>query len=154
MLKWPLILAAVVVVLRVVTERAGAPESVNNVLSVVALHALLAPLYFAVLIARSGDQKPYTTLFKLVAAYVVLARIMVLPTYWLARVYEWTQPRFYGLWGDGVSPFFGYILLPFATAAFWIGASIVVGGGLGSIVIAVGRRFFPVSASTGAPSPY
>jgi hypothetical protein len=42
-LKWPLIIAAVVVVLRVVVEQAGAPGVVANVLSVVALHYLYWP---------------------------------------------------------------------------------------------------------------
>jgi hypothetical protein len=139
-LKWPLIIAAVVVVLRVLAERAGAPTTFNNLLSVVVLHTVLAPLYFAVTIAKKGLPRPYLTLFTLIAIYVVLTRIMVLPTYWLARIYEWTDPRFGGLWGPGVTPFFGYITLPFLTAGFWIVASLVFGGIVGSIVVAIGRR--------------
>src|SRR5215831_6301907 len=107
-LRWPLIIAAVVVVLRVVAERAGAPLALSNLLSVVVLHTVLAPLYFAVAIAKKGMPRPYLTLFMVIAIYVVLARIMVLPTYWLARIYEWNDPRFAGLWGPGVSPFYGF----------------------------------------------
>lgn len=140
-LKWPLIVAAAIVVLRVAVERAGAPDSVANMLSVAVLHTLLGPLYFAVRIARNPVERPYLSLFKLVTVYVVLTRMMVLPTYWLARVYKWTQSRFEGLWGPDVSPFFGYITLPFLTAGFWIVGSIVLGGAIGSIVIAVIRRF-------------
>jgi hypothetical protein len=151
-LKWPLIIAAVVVVLRVVVEQAGAPNIVANVLSVVALHFFIGPVYFAIRIAKSGIPHPYTTLFKLVSLYVVLTRAMVLPTYWLARLYEWPQPRFYGLAGPDVTPFTGYIAIPFATAAFWIVASVIFGGVLGSIIIAITNRAArPVATSYRAP---
>jgi len=139
-LRWPLIVAAIVVVLRVVTERAGLPDTVNNLLSVAVLHTLLVPLYFAIRIGNNGVSRPYATLFKLVAVYAVLTRLMIIPTYWLARVYEWTQPRFAGTWGPDVNPFVGYVGVPFVTAAFWIVASIVIGGAIGSIVIAFSRR--------------
>jgi hypothetical protein len=139
-LKWPLIIAAVVVVLRVLIEQSGAPDAVANLLSVVALHFLIAPVYFAVRIAMSEASRPYAALFKLVTLYVVLARAMVLPTYWLARVYGWPQGRFNGLAGPGVTPFTGYFTIPFATAAFWIVASVIFGGLAGSIVIMIARR--------------
>ena len=151
-LKWPLIIAAVVVVLRVVVEQAGAPDAVANLLSVVALHFLIGPVYFAIRIARSGIPSPYTTLFKLITLYVVLTRAMVLPTYWLARVYEWPQQRFYGLAGPDVTSFRGYIAIPFNTAAFWIAASVIFGGILGSVIIAITNRAArPVEASYRAP---
>ena len=41
-LKWPLIVAAIVVILRVILERAGAPAAVSNMLSVAALTTVLA----------------------------------------------------------------------------------------------------------------
>jgi hypothetical protein len=139
-LKWPLIIAVIVVVLRVVTERAGAPDSLNNVLSIVVLHTILGPLYFAVQIVRYKLPRPYAELFKLITVYVFLTRLLILPVYWLARIYEWTQSRFAGLWGPRVSPFAGYIGVPFLTAAFWVVASIVFGGMIGSAVIAVAGR--------------
>jgi len=139
-LKWPLIVAAVVVVLRVITERAGAPGIVNNMLSVAVLHTLLAPLYFGFHIGKSSVQRPYRELIKLVVIYAVLTRAMILPTYWLARVFEWPEPRFFGLWGPEVSPFVGFIAVPFLTAASWVVGSLVVGGVIGSIVIAVTRK--------------
>lgn len=146
-LKWPLIIAAIVVLARVVTEQAGATlvassnlDWLNNLLSVVALHLLIVPLYLAVRIARSGVMTPYRTLFKLIAIYVVLVRAMLIPVYWLARIYEWPQPRFYGLWGPDVNAFVGFIGVPFVTAAVWIISSLIFGGLLGSLVIAVLRR--------------
>src|SRR2546430_1320530 len=55
-LKWPLIVAAIVVVLRVIVERAGAPAAVSNLLSVAALTTVLGPLYFALQI-RSEERR-------------------------------------------------------------------------------------------------
>ena len=75
---------------------------------------------------------------------------MVIPVYWLGRIYEWPQPRFNGLWGADVSPFMGYITVPFETAAFWIVASLILGGLLGSLLIAVWSRF---SNNTAAGTP-
>jgi hypothetical protein len=141
MLKWPLIVAAIVVVGRVLAEQGGLPDSVNNLLSAVALHALIVPVYFAIRIAASGMQRPYVEQFKLTGVYVVLVRAMLIPTYWLARFLQWPQPRFSGLAGPDVSPFMGYIALPFGTAAFWITSSLIVGGILGSVIIAVMRLF-------------
>lgn len=138
-LKWPLIIAAAVVVSRVIVERAGASDAIANILSVVALHFLIGPVYFAIRVAINGEPRPYFTLFKLIALYVVLTRIMILPTYWFARIYGWPQGRFGGL-ADG-SPFTGFFVIPFATAAFWIVASVLFGSVVGSLVIAITRRF-------------
>jgi hypothetical protein len=148
-LKWPLIIAAVVVVLRVVVEQSGAPDAIANLLSVVALHLLIVPVYLAIRIGTSGVSRPYAMLLRLVTLYVVLTRAMVLPTYWLARIYEWPQQRFAGLAGPNVTFFTGYIAIPFQTAAIWIIASIVFGGIVGAIVIAITRRFVRQPAASG-----
>src|SRR6266478_3532922 len=143
-LKWPLVIAAIVVVLRVVLERAGAPEGLNNIFSVVVLYVLICPLYFAFRIAKTGVARPYVTLLKTTALYTMLARAMVIPAYWLAYYYQWQQPRFSvaqnGVVGPGVTPLFGYALIPIGAAVVWIIVSLVVGGGLGSIVIAAKRK--------------
>ena len=137
-LKWPLIVAAVVVVLRVVVERMGVANSVSNYFSVVALHLVIAPLYFAIRIGTSGIRNPYITQIKLVALYVVLTRAMILPTYWLARIYGWQQDRFGGL--SGATPLVGYVAIPLGTAVAWIVMSLVVGSVLGVAVIFVMSR--------------
>jgi hypothetical protein len=139
-LKWPLIVAAVVVVLRVVVERAGAPSAVSNALSIVALHTFLGPIYFAVRIGMSSAKNPYFMLIKAIFIYAVCTRLMVLPTYWLARIFEWHEPRFAGLAGPDVTPFTAFIAIPFITAAFWLGASVVIGGAIGTVVLAIVRR--------------
>jgi len=141
-LKGPLLLAAIGVVLRVILERVGAPHMVSAFISIAVLHTLLAPLYFAVRIGRSGIPSPYFTQVKLVAIFVVLARAMIIPTYWLARIYGWNEPRFAGLSPDESNAIIGFVAIPFLTAGFWIAGSIVFGGALGMIVIAImrGRR--------------
>ena len=74
-LKWPLIVAAVVTVLRVVVEREGASDRVCNILSVVALHLMIGPLYFAIRIGWSEILRPYFTLIKLATSMSLLEAI-------------------------------------------------------------------------------
>ena len=144
MMKGPLIIAAVVVVARVVLEQAGAPGWLANLFSVVVLYVLIVPVYFAFRIANSGIERPYRALFKNVALYAVFARCMVIPTYWLAYYFQWTAPRFSaaqgGNVGPDVSPLMGYIVIPVVALIAWVVFSLVVGGGLGSIVIKVKRK--------------
>ena len=142
--KVPLIIAAILVVGRVLLERAGAPETINNLLSVVVLYVLVVPLYFAFRIAKTGVPHPYSTLLKSTALFTALARAMVIPTYWLAYAYQWQQARFStdagGNVGPGITPLWGYVLIPIGAALLWILISLLVGGGLGSILIAVKRK--------------
>ncbi len=142
--KVPLIVAAILVVGRVLLERAGAPETINNLLSVAVFYVLVVPLYFAFRIAKTGVPHPYNTLFKSTALFTALARAMVTPTYWLAYAYQWPQARFStaagGNVGPGITPLWGYVLIPIGAALFWILVSLAVGGSLGSILIAVKRK--------------
>src|SRR5262249_24388567 len=116
-------------------------DSLSNLISVVALHLVLAPLYFAIRIGAGDEPRPYWTQVQLVGLYVVLVRVMVLPTYWLARVYGWPQPRFAGLSGPDVSAFRGFVGVPVITGVIWVVISLVFGSVLGSIFIAVMRKF-------------
>ena len=144
MLKGPLIVAAIVVAVRILLEQGGAPDWLSNLFSVVVLYLVVFPLYFAVRIAAGGADRPYRALFKTIALYTALARSMVIVTYWLAYIYQWTAPRFSaaqgGNVGEGITPLFGYLVIPFGAAVVWILASLVIGGGLGSIVVALMRR--------------
>ena len=144
MLKGPLIIAAILVVGRVILEQAGAPGSLNNVVSVVIFYVFIAPLYFAFRIANSGIDRPYRTLFKNIALFTALARAMVIPMYWLAYYYQWTAPRFSvamgGNVGPNVTPLMGYVGIPIRAAVAWILISLIAGGGLGSIVIKMKRK--------------
>ena len=154
MMKWPLIIAAIFVVVRVILERLGSPEWINNVFSIVILYILIVPLYFSVRIANSGVERPYRTLLKKTALYTVLARSMVIPFYWLAYYYQWSNFRFSvaggGNVGPNVTPLFGYVLIPIGAMVAWIVVSLVLGGGLGSIVIAVKRKARARAGATAA----
>ena len=134
-LKWPLIVAAIVVVLRVIVERSGAPAAVSNMLSVAALTTLLGPLYFALQIGLARKPHPNSMLIRLIFIYAVFARAMVLPTYWAARMFNWTESRFAGV--DAPNPLVGFVALPLITAVFWIAVSMVVGSVIGFITVAI-----------------
>ena len=139
LLKWPLIITAVIVVARLLLERLGAPPAVNNTLSVLLLTVLILPLYFAGRIAKSGEAHPYRMLLKVTGLYTLLARAMIIPTYWLAHIYQWPEPRFEGVVRPGVTAFKAYILIPLNPAALI--ASIVVGCGLALLIMALVRLF-------------
>ena len=136
-LKWPLIVAAVVVVLRVIVERLGAPSRISNLFSVAALTTVLGPLYFAIQVALANKPRPYLMQLQLVFVYAVCVRAMVLPTYWAARVFNWTESRFGGL--NTPDPLVGFLAVPLLTAAFWVVASMVSGTVLGFATLAIMR---------------
>lgn len=142
MMKWPLIIAAALVVLRVVLERLGGPESVNNIFGVAWLY-FLAPIYFAWVITRGDESSPYRVLFKNVLLYGVYTRLMIMPTCWLAYHLGWTAPRFGlpmgGVVGDGVSPIEGYLWIPIRNAVFWVIFVVAVGMLLGSLTLLARR---------------
>ena len=151
-LKWPLLIAVIVVVGRVVLERAGVPESVTNFLSAAVLHLLIVPLYLAVKIGGAGVPNPYRTLFKSITVYSAAVRAMIMLTYWLAYIFQWPETRFStqagGVVGEGITPMDAIVLRPLVAALAWIFSSIVVGGVLGSIVIAVRRRMVTSPSSS------
>jgi len=136
-LKWPLIVAALVVVLRVIVERAGAPSQISNLFSAAALTTVLGPLYFAIQIALGKKPRPYLMELQLVFVYAVCVRAMVLPTYWAARIFNWTESRFGGV--NNPNPIVGFLALPLLTAAFWIVVSMISGTILGFATLAIMR---------------
>lgn len=150
LLKWPLLVAAALIVVRVILEQAGAPESVNNIFGVAWLY-FVVPFFFAIRIAASGDAHPFKTLFKSLLAFSAISRLMVMPTYWLAYALQWPLPRFGlqmgGVVGEGVSPLSGYVLIPLRNAVLWTVAATVVGTILGSLMLLVRRRRGEVTAS-------
>jgi succinate dehydrogenase hydrophobic anchor subunit len=137
LLKWPLIVAAIVVVARVVIERLNGPHWLSAAVSAVALTVLIGPVYFAMKIAGNKLPRPYSAHFKATALYAVLVRAMLLPVYWLAFFHSWQDQRF--VLPVDPSPFVGYVAAPLLTAAFWILASVIVGGGIGALIIALRR---------------
>ncbi len=142
-LKWPLIVAAILVVLRIVLEQLGAPESINNLLGVAWLH-ILVPFYLAYQIQASGSPRPYRALFKDLFLYTLYTRLMVLVTYWMAYLWQWQSPRFLitqgGNVGEGIGPLQGYLVIPVRNAVVWIVMAMVIGMVLGSILLLIKGR--------------
>lgn len=139
-LKWPLIVAAILVVLRIVLEKLGAPESINNLLGVAWLH-ILVPFYLAYQIQASESARPYRVLFKDLFLYTLYTRLMVLVTYWMAYLWQWQSPRFLldrgGNVGEGIGPLQGYLVIPVRNLVVWIVMAMVIGMVLGSILLLI-----------------
>ena len=142
-MKWPLVIAAIIVILRVLAEQVGAPESVNKVFGVTWLF-FVVPIYFARKIAATNDPQPYKTLFLKTAIYVALVRLMLIPVYWLAYTFNWSAARFAseqgGVVGDDISPFNGYVFIPFAALLAWVVTATLFCGGIGALLLACQRR--------------
>lgn len=139
-LKWPLIVAAILVVLRIVLEKLGAPESINNLLGVAWLH-ILVPFYLAYQIQASESARPYRALFKDLFLYTLYTRLMVLVTYWMAYLWQWQSPRFLldreGNVGEGIGPLQGYLVIPVRNLVVWVVMAMVIGMVLGSILLLI-----------------
>ncbi|MDA2926003.1 hypothetical protein MYX78_02025 [Acidobacteria bacterium AH-259-G07] len=67
-LKWPLIIAALLLVIRVILEQSGAPALLNNIFGVTWLYLLL-PIYFAFQIAEGAPSNPYMRLFQVTLVF-------------------------------------------------------------------------------------
>ena len=139
-LKWPLIVAAILVLLRIVLEQLGTPDSINNLLGVAWLH-FLVPFYLAYLIQAYGSDRPYRALFKDLFLYTLYTRLMVLVTYWMAFLWQWQSPRFLtaggGNVGEGIGPFQGYLVIPVRNLVVWVVMAMVIGMVLGSILLLI-----------------
>lgn len=137
-----LIVAAVIVVLRIILEQAGAPGKVNFVFGVAWLYFLL-PICLALRIASSGEASPFLGLFKDVLLFSVYTRLMVMITYVIAYFFRWNAPRFTPKEGGNVGPSIGLLqgilLIPVRNFVFWVVMATVVGMVIGGITLAVAK---------------
>ena len=151
LIRVPLIIAAIIIVARIISEQAGAPPWLNQVFGVTWLY-LLIPFYFAVKITKSGEAKPFVTLLKTLAVFVLLSRILIALTYMIAFALSWSAPRFLvvngGVVGEGITPVEGYLLIPFQNLVLTTFAVTVIGMILGGIVMAVMRKRAPAASTT------
>ncbi len=149
MLRLPLIIAAALVLIRIVLEQAGSPDSINNIFGVAWLY-FLVPVYFAMQISQFELDSPYRSLFIALGLYAIYTRLMVLPTYSLAWWLNWQSPRFQlqqgGVVGEGVTALQGLLLVPLRNAGIWIIAAIIIGMIIGSGILAVKRKSAPAKA--------
>jgi hypothetical protein len=144
------ILAAVIVVLRIILEHIGAPDKVNIVFGVAWLYFLL-PICFALRIVSSGETSPFKGLFMDVLLFGVYTRLMVMATYIIAYFFRWTAPRFSlaqgGNVGENVSLLSGLLIIPLRNALVWVVTVLVLGMIIGSITIAIARKSAPPAAA-------
>ena len=142
-LKWPLLLALAVIVIRIFLEQLGAPESINNLFGVAWLY-FLVPVFFGLEIARHRDPSPLKSLFVHVLLFGVYTRLMVAITYMMAYAWQWTSPRFLvergGTVGEGISPLEGYLIIPLRNAVLWIIGATLVGMIVGGITILIKQQ--------------
>jgi hypothetical protein len=142
-LRASVIIAVIVIVLRIVLEQAGAPESVNNILGVAWMYFVL-PVLFALGIVKTLDTGRYKALLKYVFLFALYTRLIVMGTYMLAYFFRWTAPRFSaamgGNVGDNISAVNGVLLIPLRNAAIWIMMATLLGMIIGTVVLLIKRR--------------
>jgi hypothetical protein len=142
-MKTGVIVAAVVVVLRIILEQVGAPGKLNMVFGVAWLYFLL-PICFALRIASRKEGSPYKGLLKDVLLFGVYTRLMVMITYMIAYFLRWNAPRFTvgqgGNVGENVSLLKGVLIIPVTNAAIWVVFATVVGMIIGGITLAIARK--------------
>ena len=140
MQRVPLILAALILVVRILLEENGVGSGVTFILGVNWLY-FLVPIYFALKIR--GDH-PFKDLFKQVLIYGVLTRLMIMVCYILAYQFNWGATRFSVAGGGGVgadTAFDGMVQAPLTGLAIGVVFALVIGMIIGSITLAIRRRF-------------
>ncbi len=138
-----LVVAAILIVVRIVLEQAGAPESVNNIFGVAWLYFLF-PALFALGIRAKEYAGPYRMLLKDVVLFAVYTRVMVMVTYIAAYFLKWNAPRFGaamgGNVGENVSVLNGVLLIPIRNALIWVVMATVIGMIIGSVALLLARK--------------
>jgi hypothetical protein len=137
------VIAAIIIVVRIVLEQAGAPQTVNNVFGVAWLYFIL-PVLFALAIRSKAYAGPYKTLLKEVVLFAVYTRVMVMVTYMLAYFLKWSAPRFAvaegGNVGDNVSFLSGVLVIPVRNALIWVVVATILGMIIGSVTLLLVRK--------------
>jgi hypothetical protein len=142
-MKIGLIIAALVILVRIVIEQAGAPFAAAGIFGVVWLYFVL-PILFALAIRNRADAKPYRRLLKDVFLFAVYTRVMVALTYVLAYFLQWPTPRFSAAQGGTVGPeieaWRAILYVPARNALFWIAIAVIVGMMTGSVTLLIKRK--------------
>ena len=146
LMKAGVLVAACIIVARIILEQFGAPESVNNIFGVAWLY-LVFPVLFALRIAASGEPGPFKALFKTLLLFGVYTRLMVMASYMLAFLFKWQAPRFSlkmgGNVGPDVSALQGLLVIPVRNALIWIVMATVLGMIIGGIILFRKRKPAP-----------
>jgi hypothetical protein len=148
-LRWGAIVAAAIIVFRIILEQLGSPERINNVFGVAWLYFIL-PVLFAIGIRAQNVAKPYLRLLKDIVLFAIYTRVMVMATYMLAYVFSWKSPRFAypgGTVGENVSVWNGIFLVPLRNVLIWVVMATIIGMIIGSVTLLLKRKgATPVSA--------
>jgi len=151
LMKTGVLLAAGILVVRIVLEQIGAPEFINNIFGVAWLYFIF-PVLFALRIVKAGIPGPFKALFKDLLLFALYTRLMVVVTYMAAYALKWQAPRFSidrgGNVGPGVSPLQGYLVIPARNMLVWIAFAVVAGMLIGGITIFVRRRKNPLRGTS------
>jgi hypothetical protein len=141
-MRWGVIIAAAIIVIRIILEQLGSPDRINSVLGVAWLYFIL-PVLFAIGIRAQNDAKPYLRLLKDVVLFSAYTRVMVMITYMLAYIFSWKSPRFAypgGTVGENVSVWNGMLLIPLRNVLIWVVLATIVGMIMGSITLLLKRK--------------
>jgi hypothetical protein len=141
-MRWGLLLAAAVIVLRIVLEQAGAHEKLSFFCGVAWLYFAF-PILFALSIRSHNAAGPFKSLLKDVLLFVLCTRVMVMITYVLAYVYSWKPSRFAypgGTVGENVSVWTGILFIPLRNLLIWIVMATILGMIIGSITLLLKRK--------------
>jgi hypothetical protein len=152
-MRWGLILAVVIIVLRIVLEQAGASEKVSFVFGVAWLYALL-PILFALGIRARNTVHPFKSLLKDILLFVICTRVMVMITYMLAYIFSWKPSRFAypgGTVGENVGVWAGLLLIPLRNFLIWIVMATVLGMITGGVTLLLkGKKSAPAVKTDGS----
>ncbi len=143
LMKTGVILAAGILVVRIVLEQIGVPEFINNIFGVAWLYFIF-PVLFALRISKAGMTGPFKALFKDILLFGVYTRLMVMVTYMAAYLLKWQAPRFSlsmgGNVGPDVSSIQGLLVIPARNALIWVLFVAVAGMIIGGITLQVLKR--------------
>jgi hypothetical protein len=141
-MRWGLVLAVAIIVLRIVLEQAGAPEKLNFICGVAWLYFVI-PVLFALSLRAHSAASPFKNLLKDVFIFVLCTRVMVMVTYMLAYAFQWKPLRFAypgGNVGENVGVWTGLFLIPLRNVLIWVVMATVLGMIIGSIALLVKRK--------------
>ena len=146
LMKLGIILAAVIIILRIILEQAGAPEIANNIFGVAWLYFIF-PVLFAVRIGKDQATGRVKALLNNVVLFALYTRLMVMVSYMAAYAFQWRAPRFSaamgGNVGPDVGPLSGVLIIPVRNALIWVVGATIIGMIIGGITLMLRRKPLP-----------
>jgi len=143
LMRTGLVLAAVIIIVRIILEQLGAPNAINTVFGVAWLYFVF-PVLFALPIAAGGEAGGFKKLIKNLLLFALGTRLMVAVTYVLAYFFQWQAPRFSadggGNVGPNVTPLAGILAIPAINALIWVVFATLIGMIIGGITLKIKKK--------------